>query len=125
MPRRRWSPRSRTARSWCPRPARRPSRSGASRAGSPSGSGRRAGRAVDSRALWADFRPDRAGFAPPRQWGIDRLAVDAGEAIVAATPDEADPTKAAYAADVPPWWRYEGRFATQYWRARAQEGLVA
>jgi hypothetical protein len=84
-----------------------------------------ADRVVEARSLWPDFRPDRAGFAPPRQWGLDRLCRVGGEVVVAAEPDEAEPAKATYAADVPPWWRYEGRFATQYWRAEPQEGLVA
>jgi hypothetical protein len=42
--------------------------------------------------------------------------------VAAATRAEGDPE---YDKSVPPWWRYEGRAATQYWRAPKQAGLVA
>src|SRR2546423_6524346 len=41
-----------------------------------------------------------------------------------ATSDEADPAHAAYDAKVPPHWRYEGKPATQYWRAADAPGAA-
>jgi hypothetical protein len=82
------------------------------------------GEVVDSRKVWEEFRPDRWGFGPARQWPAGRLLAVAGETVVAATPDEADPAAATYARDVSPGWRYQGKPATQYWRAPTQEGLV-
>jgi hypothetical protein len=82
------------------------------------------GEVVDAAKVWPDFRPDAWGFAPPRTWPLGRLRVAGGEAVVAATPDERDPAGAADARDVPRGWRYQGRPATQYWRAPARAGLV-
>jgi hypothetical protein len=82
------------------------------------------GEVVDSRKVWKEFRPDAWGFAPARQWRLDRLVAASGEVVVAATPNESEPARATYAKDVPSWWRYEGKPATQYWRARSQKGLV-
>jgi hypothetical protein len=82
------------------------------------------GEVVDSRKVWARFEPDRWGFAPARQWGIDRMLVVGEKAIVAMTPSEGNPARATYAADVRPWWRYEGQAATQYWRAPRQDDLL-
>ena len=48
----------------------------------------------------------------------------AGQAIVAARPDEPDPAKARYSPDVARNWHYQGAVATQYWHARARPGLV-
>jgi hypothetical protein len=83
------------------------------------------GQVVDARKAWPAFRADSWGFAPPRRWPADRLLVVGKEVLVAATPDEANPARATYAKQVPPWWRYEGKPATQYWRAPPQKGLVA
>ena len=70
------------------------------------------------------FRPVFAGFAVHRQWGIDDLLVRDGRAIVAATPDEPDPSHARYSPDVAAHWHYQGAVATQYWHARARPGLA-
>jgi hypothetical protein len=82
------------------------------------------GEVVDSRKVWEEFRPDRWGFGPAHQWPQGRLLAVKGDAVVAATPDEADLAAAKYARDVAPWWRYQGKRATQYWRAPRQDGLV-
>jgi hypothetical protein len=82
------------------------------------------GQVVDAHKAWPVFQPDRWGFAPARQWPVDRLLVAGEEIVVAATPSEANPAGATYAKQVPPWWRYEGQPATQYWRARRQKNLV-
>jgi hypothetical protein len=76
------------------------------------------GQVVDSRKVWPAFSADGWGFAPAHQWGADRMLVVGRDVVAAATPDEANPAQASYAPDVPPSWRYEGRPATQYWRAR-------
>jgi hypothetical protein len=47
-----------------------------------------------------------------------------GQALVAATTDEADPARAAYGPDVTRWWHYQGAKATQYWRAPSRKDLV-
>jgi hypothetical protein len=83
-----------------------------------------ADRVLDARRLWGDSQPDRWGFLPARARRVDAMLVVDGEAIVAATTDEPDPEGAVYADEVPPWWRYRGRTATQYWRASAREDLV-
>ncbi|MFW6162435.1 MAG: hypothetical protein ACODAJ_06670 [Planctomycetota bacterium] len=82
------------------------------------------GEVVDARRLWPTPTINRFGFTGHRQWGLERMLVVDGRAIVAAMPDEADPASAAYAKSVPRAWRYRGEVATQYWRARAQKGLV-
>jgi hypothetical protein len=82
------------------------------------------GQVIDSRKAWKEFKPDAWGFSPARQWPESRMLVAAGEAVVAATSDEANPAAAKYGKDVPSWWRYEGKPATQYWRAARQKGLV-
>jgi hypothetical protein len=80
---------------------------------------------VEAAALWPTFQPDRLGFAPHRKFELARLPRRSEDVLVAAAPDEPDPEKANYAADVPKHWRYQGRFATQYWRAPVQASLVA
>jgi hypothetical protein len=82
------------------------------------------GEVVDARKAWPTFKPDAWGFAAHRQWPVNRLLAVGPEAIVAATSDEANPAQGKYAKDVAPGWRYEGRPATQYWRARRQKDLV-
>ena len=81
-------------------------------------------RVEEARSVYEPFRPTFMGFAEHRQWGVGRLRLDDGEAIVAATTDEDAPSRASYGKDVPSWWHYKGAKATQYWRARARDGLV-
>jgi hypothetical protein len=83
------------------------------------------GRVIDAATEYRDAPADAWGFAPHRHWGLGTMRVGRGEAIVAATPDEPDPASAQYARDVAPWWHYEGRPATQYWKAPAGRDLVA
>jgi hypothetical protein len=76
--------------------------------------------------VWPHFAPAGPrfrGFAPRRSWPVDELVVVGGQAIVAATGDESDPAGAAYDDTVPPWWRYQGRAGTQYWRSPITPGL--
>jgi len=83
--------------------------------------------AIDAGGLWPGFQPRgprTLGFAPRRQWRVERMAVLDGNAVVAATSDEADPAAAAYDASVPRAWRYQGRPAVQYWIAPRTDGLV-
>jgi hypothetical protein len=47
-----------------------------------------------------------------------------GSAIVAATPNEADPARGPYTSAVPLAWRYEGVKGTQYWQAPVQRDLL-
>lgn len=81
-------------------------------------------RVVDSRTLWKEPRPDRWGFLPHREWQVGELRAVNGRAVAAATPDEADPARAAYAKGTPFWWHYEGKPATQYWRAPRHRQLL-
>ena len=80
---------------------------------------------VDAATLWKSFTPDRLGFAPHRVFERERLIVRGHDVLVAAAPSEPHPEKAAYASEVPAHWRYQGRLATQYWRAPVTRGLVA
>jgi len=80
------------------------------------------GEVVDARKLWPAFQPDRLGFAPWRMWGRDRLLTRDGTIFVAARSDEPEPGRAQYDPDVAPYWRYEGRAATQYWRTANADG---
>jgi hypothetical protein len=83
-------------------------------------------RVVDAHALYGSARFDSPdGFAPPRQWAAGELLVVRGQAVVAARPDEPDPTHATYARDVQPHWHYVGQTATQYWRTPAGRDLLA
>lgn len=77
--------------------------------------------------LWPGFRPRGprlGGFAPHRQWGVDRMVTIGSDAVVAATPDERDPAGAAHDRRVPPGWRYRGRPAVQYWISQTRAGLA-
>lgn len=74
--------------------------------------------------LWPDSEPDRWGFLPHRSWSADRMLLRDGERIVAAIPDEEAPESARYDPSVNRGWHYQGRTATQYWRAPSQDGLV-
>lgn len=82
-------------------------------------------RVVEAAALWPRPPLDRSGFTPRREWSLDHLLRVGGEVVVAATPNEADPASADYAPSVAHFWRYQGKTATQYWRAPAAAGLVA
>jgi len=82
------------------------------------------GEVVESTTLWPTPQLNRHGFVSHRRWGLDRMLVVGGEAIGAATPNEADPGQAAYAPNVHRFWRYSGKVATQYWRAPAAKGLA-
>jgi hypothetical protein len=82
-------------------------------------------RVLDSRTLYEPFRPVFAGFAAHKEWGLDSLLVRGGQAIVAATPDEPDPSHATYDVDVAQHWHYQGKLATQYWRSTGRADLVA
>lgn len=82
------------------------------------------GEVVDARTAWPDPTFDRLGFTPWRAWPAERMRPANGHRVAAATPDEADPTAARYDPAVPAHWRYQGRPATQYWRAPDAPGLV-
>jgi len=85
------------------------------------------GGAVEAEKLWPGFvprGPRLGGFARRRRWGAARMVAIGGEAIVSATPGEADPAGAAYDPNVPGPWRYRGRPAVQYWITRQRSGLV-
>jgi hypothetical protein len=45
---------------------------------------------VHAATLWNPFQPDAWGFAAPRTFGLERLLVLKGEALVAATPGAVD-----------------------------------
>ena len=79
---------------------------------------------VESTKLWPKPQLNRHGFTAHREWGLDRMYVSGGLAKVAATPNERSPADAAYAENVPPFWRYRGETAPQYWLAPAHKGLV-
>ncbi|HEV3444281.1 MAG TPA: hypothetical protein VG099_06535 [Gemmataceae bacterium] len=76
---------------------------------------------VQAATLWNPFQPDTWGFAAPRTFGLEHLLVLRGEALVAATPGEVGSDTGT--EKVPSAWRYEGRIATQYWRATPVPGL--
>ena len=82
-------------------------------------------RIEEAQHVYKPFQPVFAGFAAHRQWGVGEMLVRDGQAIVAATPDEADPAHARYGPDVAGHWHYQGAVATQYWHARSSPGLVA
>ena len=85
------------------------------------------GKVVEAGEIWPTLKDAGATFtpfAPRRHWGAKDMVVVDGEAIAAATPDEADPAGATYAVGTKPWWRYRGRPATQYWRTKRVEGLT-
>jgi hypothetical protein len=72
-------------------------------------------RVVTSKDLWPDYRGD--DFAPHQRFPLSELSRTAdGSAIVAATPDEAEPEAAAYAEGTRRHWHYQGRRARQTWR---------
>jgi len=82
------------------------------------------GKVVESTKLWPMPRLNRHGFVSHSRWGLRRMLVVDGQAVVAATPNERDPGKAVYAPEVHRFWRYGGKLATQYWRAPATKDLA-
>jgi hypothetical protein len=85
------------------------------------------GKVIEARGIWPKLKDAGAAFTaftPRRHWGVKDLVVVDGEAVAAATTDEADPAGATYAEGTRPWWRYRGRPATQYWRTKRVEGLT-
>ena len=85
------------------------------------------GRAIEPERLWPGFRPAGPrlhGFARHRQWPVEQMVTINGQAVAAATCDEADPAAATYDRGVARFWRYTGRPAVQYWGSKARPGLV-
>jgi hypothetical protein len=82
-------------------------------------------RVADAHSLYKLAQFNEVGFADHHKWGVDALLVVDGEALVAARPDERDPVHATYDSNVHPSWHYQGKTATQYWRAVARRNLVA
>jgi len=81
---------------------------------------------VEAKSLWPEFnrvRPYALGFAPPRTWSVEEMLVQEGDAIVAVTPDEKKPQEASYSECTPSWWRYQGKWASQYWKTAADPQL--
>ena len=77
--------------------------------------------------LWPGFDvkdPRGQGFTRHAEWGVDRMTVRDGVAVVSATPDEADPSSATYVAGTPEWWKYKGKVAMQFWPSAAVKELV-
>lgn len=75
-----------------------------------------ADRTVTAGELWPQYRA--TGFAPHARFPLAELRrTPAGDAIVAATPDETNPQSATYAPGTKRHWRYDGKLATQSWRA--------
>jgi hypothetical protein len=75
-----------------------------------------ADRVVTPATLWPGFGGD--GFADHARFELPELprAAD-GSAVLAATPDEADPSQAEYADGTKVHWHYAGRPAIQRWQA--------
>lgn len=80
---------------------------------------------IEAADVWKEPRLNKWGFVDAREWPLDRLFVREKDVVVAATSDEEDPQSATYDDSVPPWWRYEGKGATQYWATSPVEGLLA
>lgn len=69
---------------------------------------------VNSHDIWPDFKEN--DFAPHAYFGKDIMFKDnAGYPYFIASPDEKNPEKAEYVSNLPEWWKYRGRKATQYW----------
>lgn len=74
-----------------------------------------ADRVATPQELWPDFAG--AGFTPHARFGLAELTRGKnGEAIAAATTDEAKPQAADYAFGTRRHWRYQGDKARQSWR---------
>lgn len=82
-----------------------------------------AGRIVTPADLWPGF--SGAQFAPHARFPLAELIRDAaGDAVVWATPDEAEPQNAEYAASTADHWKYLGKRATQTWRAPSPDSRL-
>jgi hypothetical protein len=73
------------------------------------------GREVTASALWPEYRD--VHFADHAAFGLTDLERDGDAVIVSATPDEAEPHRAVYAAGTREHWHYVGARARQCWRA--------
>lgn len=84
-----------------------------------------ADRVVTPDELWPGF--SGAAFTEHASFPLTELPRDAdGSVVVAATPDESDPTAAHYDDAVAAHWRYRGRLARQTWTVRdPSDELVA
>lgn len=82
-----------------------------------------ADRVVTPAELWPDFGGH--AFAPHARFGLGEMVSSEGAVTLAATPDEADPVNVTYADDVFPGWHFQGRRATQYWRAHDPHPEIA
>lgn len=68
--------------------------------------------------LWRDYNGDH--FTPHARFPLNQLRrTDAGEVVVEATTDEADPISAEYHPTTNRHWKYDGKKAVQSWRAAA------
>jgi hypothetical protein len=74
-----------------------------------------ADRIMTPQELWPDFAGD--DFTPHARIPLEELARnEAGDVVVSATTDEADPVAAEYAPGVNQHWKYYGKKAVQSWR---------
>lgn len=81
-----------------------------------------ADRMVEASTVWSpDTALDAWGFLPHRTWEAAELRREGADVVVAATTDEKAPERERA---VPRGWIYQGRAATQLWRAPVQPGLV-
>jgi hypothetical protein len=72
------------------------------------------GTALRSTELWPDYKEN--AFAPHHRVPLERLIRDANGGVwLVASPDEADPTSAAYAETTSANWKYKGITGIQYW----------
>lgn len=75
-------------------------------------------RIVTPAKLWPDYKGDH--FTPHARFPLDQLRrTDAGEVVVEATTDEADPIATEYHPATNRHWKYDGKKAVQSWRASA------
>lgn len=72
-------------------------------------------RTVSPAELWPGFTG--TDFTDHAAFGVAELPVRDGEVVVAATTDEAEPDRAAYAPGTSIGWHWTGRRARQAWRA--------
>ncbi len=85
------------------------------------------GTVAEAGTIWPKLKDAGATFTkftPRKYWAAKDMVVVDGEAVAAATTDEADPASATYPAGTRPWWRYRGRPMTQYWRTKVVDGLT-
>jgi hypothetical protein len=75
-------------------------------------------RVVSARVLYSGYHGD--GFAEGTEFQLADLArTPAGDVVVSATPDEADPAATVPDPNQPGYWHYAGRKVTQFWLKRA------